>query len=95
MKRELDFLEGAIGTQARVLCGRGAVQIQSLGRQPIDLPLLASRLRAEGKVTENQFLVRFSHPQFVVSVFKDGRAVVQGTENPEEARKIYARWIGG
>ena len=90
-----EFLEGAIGSQARVLCGRGAVQIQSSGRERIGLAALAERLRTLGKVFESPFLVRFHFPPYVVTVFEDGRAVIQGTENPDEARKIYARWIGG
>ena len=90
-----DFLSGNVGSHARVLCGRGAVQIQSNGRERIDLGILARRLRFDGEVTASSFLVRFSVPPHVVTVFADGRAIVHGTENPEEARKIYARWIGG
>jgi molybdopterin-synthase adenylyltransferase len=95
VQNEFDFLNGAAGTHARVLCGRGAVQIQGSGNGHIDLAVLSNRLRREGQVTETPFLVRFSHPPYLVSVFSDGRAIVQGTENPDEARKIYARWIGG
>jgi molybdopterin-synthase adenylyltransferase len=91
---QFDFLEGAIGTHARILCGRGAVQIQSAGRDRIDLHVLSTRLKQEGRVTETPFLVRFDHPPYILSVFADGRAIVQGTENPDEARKIYARFIG-
>jgi molybdopterin-synthase adenylyltransferase len=94
-KGDYEFLNGEIGSQARVLCGRGAVQIQSFGRDRIELRALATRLRADCEVFESPFLVRFRFADYVVSVFEDGRAVVQGTENPEEARKIYARWIGG
>lgn len=94
VQRHFDFLEGEIGTQARVLCGRGAVQIQSSGRDRIDLQVLSQRLMSECQVTETPFLVRFTHPPYVVSVFADGRAIVQGTENPDEARKIYARFVG-
>ena len=95
VQNQFDFLEGAVGTHARVLCGRGAVQIQATGSGRMDLAVLSKRLRLEGQVTETQFLVRFSHPPYLLSVFADGRAIVQGTENPDEARKIYARWIGG
>ena len=94
VQQELEFLDGSIGTQARVLCGRGAVQIQSTGRDSIDLAMLAERLRVEGDVTESAFLVRFSHHPYVITVFRDARAVIHGTENADEARKIYARWIG-
>ena len=95
VQKELEFLEGRVGTSARVLCGRGAVQIQSSGRDPINLDVLASRLKLLGPVSATPFLLRFSHESFVLSVFGDGRAIVQGTENPDEARKIYARFIGG
>ena len=95
VQNQFDFLDGKVGTVARVLCGRDAVQIQSSGRSRLDLALLSKRLRQEGQVTETPFLVRFANPPYVVSVFADGRAIVQGTENPDEARKIYARWIGG
>ena len=95
VRNQFEFLDGAAGTSARVLCGRGAVQIQSSAASRIDLAVLSSRLRLEGLVTETPFLVRFSHPPYLVTVFGDGRAIIQGTENPDEARKIYARWIGG
>ncbi len=94
VRREFDFLDGKVGTTARPLCGRGAVQIQSAGRENIDLAVLANRLRSEGNVIETPFLVRFTHQTYVLSVFGDGRAIVNGTENPDEARKIYARFIG-
>ncbi len=91
---QLDFLDGRMGTSARVLCGRGAVQIQSSGRENIDLAVLSARLRPHGQVKETPFLLRFTYEPFVLSVFGDGRAIVHGTENPDEARKIYARFIG-
>lgn len=94
-KGQYDFLTGSAGALARVLCGRGAVQIQSKGRDTIRLEDLAVRLRLEGDVQVNPYLLRFSKPPHSVSVFADGRAIVHGTESPDEARKIYTRWIGG
>ena len=94
VRGELDFLDGKVGSTARVLCGRGAVQIQSTGREKIDLGVLAERLRSQGEVRETPFLLRFTYQPYVLSVFADGRAIVHGTENPDEARKIYARFIG-
>ena len=95
VQNQFEFLSGVIGSHARILCGRGAVQIQSTGREPIDIQALAKRLRGLGEVFETPFLLRFNLPPFQLSVFRDGRAIIHGTENPEEARKIYARWIGG
>lgn len=94
-KSQFDFLEGTAGAVARVLCGRGAVQIQSKGRDAIDLEGLAKRLMLEGEVRVSPYMLRFSRPPHSVSVFSNGRAIIHGTENPDEARKIYTRWIGG
>jgi molybdopterin-synthase adenylyltransferase len=92
---QFEFLSGSAGSLARVLCGRGAVQIQSAGKRQLDLGVLATRLAAEGEVIASPYLLRFNIPPYAISVFADGRAIIHGTENPDEARKIYARWIGG
>jgi adenylyltransferase/sulfurtransferase len=33
--------------------------------------------------------------QLEMTVFADGRAIIQGTEDTAQARAVYARWIGG
>jgi molybdopterin-synthase adenylyltransferase len=93
-RKKFEFLSGDSGALARVLCGRGAVQIQSARRERVDLRSLADRLRLAGNVFESPFLIRFQAPPHTVCVFADGRTVIQGTENPDEARKIYSKWIG-
>jgi adenylyltransferase/sulfurtransferase len=92
---QFDFLNGKLGTQAKVLCGKGAVQIQATNRGLVDLGALSARLSQAGEVVATPYLVRFRMPPHMISVFADGRAIVHGTESPEEARKIYSRWIGG
>ncbi len=95
VQRQFEFLDGDISTHAKVLCGRNAVQIHPLGREPIDLSRVAARLRPHGEVLETPYFVRFSVEEHTLSLFADGRGIVQGTENEDEARKIYGRWIGG
>lgn len=95
VQRNYDFLDGKHGTETKILCGRNAVQIQPASEVQIDLSKLAERLSGEGAVLQNQFFLRFSTLDTVVTIFTDGRAIIAGTENPDQARKIYARWIGG
>lgn len=90
-----DYLDGNHSTETKVLCGRNAVQIQPASKVKIDLKQLSERLRDEGTITHNDFFLRFSTAETVVTIFTDGRAIIAGTENPDQARKIYARWIGG
>lgn len=75
------------------LCGRNSVQIHEHHR-PVDLAALAARLRPLGEVRANGMLVRFRRGEHTLTVFPDGRALVQGTTDTGLARSLYARFIG-
>jgi adenylyltransferase/sulfurtransferase len=75
------------------LCGRNAVQIHDT-RRTLDLEELAARLRPLGTVRANGFALRFSIPPHELMVFPDGRAIIQGTQDPAQARSLYARYVG-
>jgi adenylyltransferase/sulfurtransferase len=75
------------------LCGRNSVQIHEHHR-PVDLAALGERLRAHGTVRYNTMLLRFERGEHCITVFPDGRALVQGTSDVGLARGLYARFIG-
>ena len=75
------------------LCGRNSVQIHEHHR-PVDLLELRARLGPLGTVRVNDLLLRFEHGAHVITVFPDGRALVQGTTDVGLARSLYARFIG-
>ena len=57
--------------------------------------LVASLLAfALGAVSANPYLVKFSVAPYEMTVFRDGRAIVKGTEDAAVARSLYARYIG-
>jgi adenylyltransferase/sulfurtransferase len=94
-----DFLNGQRFSTAQVLCGRNAVQLHSPRPQTIDLVRLGQRLTGAGQVTVNPFLLRFERVipgsgPMVITVFRDGRGIVAGTEDPAVARQLFATWIG-
>ncbi|MEM9410704.1 MAG: ThiF family adenylyltransferase [Planctomycetota bacterium] len=91
---DFQWLSGEKGSQSVVLCGRNAVQLSLTDRSPVDLTKLAERFQDFGQVEKNPFLVRLSLSQFVITVFQDGRAIIQGTEDLSLARKIYTQYIG-
>jgi molybdopterin-synthase adenylyltransferase len=82
----LDFLSGILGSRARVLCGRGAVQIHTSANSKVDLVALAERLRMDGEVKATPFMIRFNYPPHTISVFADGRTVIQGTRQEKFTR---------
>jgi molybdopterin-synthase adenylyltransferase len=95
--RQFDFLEGRFGSTTTTLCGRNAVQVRSVGNMNVDFDALCRKLAAvsDGRPTFNEFLLKARVDRFEITVFADGRAIVQGTDNPEEARTVYAKYIGG
>jgi adenylyltransferase/sulfurtransferase len=75
------------------LCGRNSVQIHEHHR-PVDLAALAAQLRPLGEVRSNGLLLRFSRGEHTLTIFPDGRALVQGTTDTGLARSLYARFVG-
>jgi adenylyltransferase/sulfurtransferase len=92
-----DFLSGSDGqSNPLVLCGRNAVQLPPRGATNLSLERIAENWVGLGKIDQTRFLVRLhvSESQ-TITLFRDGRAVVSGTEDPATARTIYARFVGG
>ncbi len=99
-QRRFEYLEGKLAGGTTTLCGRNAVQL-SHGRSDgnIDFNRLAERLEHHGSVKTNRFMVRADIVEagsaYELTLFKDGRAIVKGTEDQTVARRIYAKYIGG
>ncbi|HTV08848.1 MAG TPA: ThiF family adenylyltransferase [Candidatus Aquilonibacter sp.] len=81
------------GRPTITLCGRNSVQIHEHSR-PVDLAALVRRLTPLGEVRANGMLLRFRTGAYTITVFPDGRALVQGTTDIGRARSLYARYIG-
>ena len=78
------------------LCGRNSVQIHEHHR-PIDLKAMHARLAAHADIRNarfNDLLLRFERPPHTITLFPDGRALIQGTTDIALARSLYARFIG-
>jgi adenylyltransferase/sulfurtransferase len=89
-----ETLAAEAGDFAAVLCGRNAVQIAPRHNAPVDLPALAARLRATGEVKVNDYLLRLQAGEYELTVFKDARAIIRGTDDVQTARTLYARYVG-
>ena len=91
-QRDFRHLRGENRPQI-TLCGRNSVQIHEHHR-PVDFAEMQRRLEPHGKVIFNRLLLRFERGEHTVTVFADGRALVQGTTDVAVARSLYARFIG-
>jgi len=89
-----EFLDAEAQEFSAVLCGRNAVQIAPPKPTQLDLAALAAKLANLDDVKQNEYLVRFTTGETEVTVFRDARAIVKGTDDVTAARSIYARYVG-
>jgi molybdopterin/thiamine biosynthesis adenylyltransferase len=94
-RREFEFLTGR-STSAAVLCGQGAIQIAPTPGGTLDLEVLERRIAqiAATPPIRNQFMLKFTVDRHELVVFPDGRTIVKGTHSLDEARCLYARYVG-
>jgi adenylyltransferase/sulfurtransferase len=93
--RHFEFLSSPVHDHSVKLCGRDAVQVQGAAR--IALPAMAERWRPLGAVEESRYFVRcqLTEPTDLrLTLFADGRLIVQGTTDTTRAKSIYARFVG-
>ena len=89
-----DFIHLAGEGRAHItLCGRNSVQIHEHQR-PIDFAEMDRRLRPHGVVRHNDFVLKFWHDPYEMTLFPDGRAIIKGTTDTAIARSLYARYVG-
>lgn len=93
-RREFGSLQNDGGEFAAVLCGRDAVQLSPPVPAEIDLVALAGKLRVAGAVKANEYLLRFSAGAYELTVFRDARSIIRGTDDIALARSLYARYVG-
>ncbi|MFO0839207.1 MAG: ThiF family adenylyltransferase [Phycisphaerae bacterium] len=92
---KFEFLSGERASASAALCGRNAIQIlPATSGARIDFREIASRLRGTSRPVFNEFLLRFDIGEHSVTLFRDGRAIVQGTSDPAVARGVYAKYVG-
>jgi adenylyltransferase/sulfurtransferase len=78
------------------LCGRDSVQIHE-HRRPLNLDALKSHLQSHADIEalrSNDLLLRFRRGPHTLTLFPDGRALIQGTTDIALARSLYARFVG-
>lgn len=91
---KFDFLEEREGSRTHRLCGRDSVMVLAPRGTRLDLAAMEARLGAFGPVFRNPYLLQTEWEGHAVTLYADGRAMVQGTKDPVRARALYARFLG-
>lgn len=94
MKGERAWLDRGDRDRATVLCGRNTVQVHR-SQDTLHPEAVEERLRASGaSVRRAGPLLRAELGEYVLTVFPDGRTLIEGTDDPARAEALYDRWLG-
>lgn len=91
--RNFENLDAENSDFEAVLCGRNAVQIAPKSTE-IDLQNLAAKLGNVAGLKLNEYLLRFNADEYEITIFRDARAIIRGTDDVATARSLYARFVG-
>jgi len=100
-RRDFPFLHEPVERSAVSLCGRDTVQVRpqlapgARPAAPADLAQIAARVRLQAAaLAHDPGLLRFQVEGVRFTVFPDGRALIEGTQDVARARALYDRWVG-
>ncbi len=93
-EHDFEYLNAKKTENVMTLCGRNSVQITPAQDGEVSLERLAERLKKVGEVKLGPVHLVFESKDVSISVFKDGRAIVKGTDSETEAKSIFAKYIG-
>lgn len=99
-QRQFEHLAGDESSLTTVLCGSNAIQIMPPpGDNAVPLDDICQRLRGSATdvcVTPHLLTaeVRAGQRTYHLRLFKDGRAIIKGTSRIDEAKSLYARFVG-
>lgn len=94
-KKEFNFLTPKGGKKLTSLCGRNAIQLTPPGiNSIINLQEVETKLEKAGKVKGGKFFLKFDIDGYTMTIFKNGRVIIQGTTDKNVASSLYSRYIG-
>jgi len=94
VKGETDLLGARRGQVIAAMCGGGTISIDPAHKGDIDLAGVEGRLRRLGAVKSLGSVLVFEADGARFTLFSDGRALIRGTDDPERARSLYAKYVG-
>ncbi|WP_018758392.1 ThiF family adenylyltransferase [Paenibacillus terrigena] len=88
------YLKSEAAMRTEVLCGRSSVWIRYPRQEPLDMNLAASHaMQLQAEVKSNPYLLQIQEGEYRLVIFQDGRALVHGTSDSLEAKKLYHRYL--
>lgn len=94
VRGELVHLREPLTERAVLLCGRATVQVRGARARPDLAGLERALAPIAQRVRREQGLLRFEVDARRFTVFPDGRALIEGTDDVGQALALYDRYVG-
>jgi len=94
VKGEYDFLDAKSRDVVVALCGRGACSVTPPKGSEVSFEELGRRLEKVGKTKVGKTTLSLSVDGYEIILFRDGRALVKGTDDKAKAKSLYSQYIG-
>ncbi len=88
-----EFLETRLGIRTTILCGQNSVQVLDPKLEGFSLEKLETQLKALGKVSHDQSVLRFTADDHEMAIFPDGRIILKNSLDEALARELYVKYI--
>ncbi|RXJ03814.1 thiazole biosynthesis adenylyltransferase ThiF [Anaerobacillus alkaliphilus] len=95
-QKNFTFLENAKYTSlVTSLCGRNSIQITPESFQNnINFDDFHTKWTRVGNVVRTPYLLRLTYDEYTLSLFKNGRLLIQGTNDQTIAKRLYTSLVG-
>ncbi len=93
-QKRFDYLDENAGSRTHRMCGRDGIMVLAPRGTRLDLTRLEERLKTVAPVFSNKYLLQTEWEGHPVTLYADGRAMIQKTGDPVRARALYARYLG-
>ena len=76
------------------MCGADAYQVLGKGGD-IDFDVIQEKVAGVTRISQRAFLLQMDiNDGIKISLFRDGRAIIRGVDNPGRAKAVYDKFIG-
>ena len=94
VRHDYEFLAATSREIVASLCGRDTLSLDPLHTGTVDVAAIGERLMKLGTVRRAGSVLVFETEGVGLTLFPDGRALIRGTDDPDRAKALYAKYVG-
>ncbi len=93
-RKEYDFLDAKARDVVVALCGRDACSVTPSKSAELSFDEMEKRFAKVGRTKAGMATLTLYADGYEIVLFKDGRALIKGTDDESKAKSIYSQYVG-